>query len=213
MTGRLESPRKLLEALGKAVSERRIAVWSSTPADQKLLEETPLAHVIPDDPAPYAEVVVNNLGGNKMDYYLDRQIEYVADGCDGHTRMSTVTVRLTNKASDVARLSDYVAGKLGFLPELAIDVPRGTMLTSVRLLATTGAKLNSALSNGQKLRVFEAVERGHPSFEVQIAIPPGQSSELTFRLSEPATPGAARVPVQPLVDTVVPKTSVPTCSR
>ncbi|HET6736654.1 DUF4012 domain-containing protein, partial [Mycobacterium sp.] len=64
MTGRIESPRKLLDALGKAVSERRIAVWSSSPADQKLLEETPLAHVIPEDPAPYAEVVINNLGGN-----------------------------------------------------------------------------------------------------------------------------------------------------
>ena len=34
MTGRIESPRKLLDALGKAVSERRIAVWSSSPADQ-----------------------------------------------------------------------------------------------------------------------------------------------------------------------------------
>ena len=70
MTGPVESPRKLLDALGKAVSERRIAVWSSSPADQKLLEETPLAHVVPDDPAPYAEVVINNLGGNKLDYYL-----------------------------------------------------------------------------------------------------------------------------------------------
>ena len=70
MTGRVESPRELLDALGKAVSERRIAVWSSSPADQTLLEETPLAHVIPDDPAPYAEVVINNLGGNKLDYYL-----------------------------------------------------------------------------------------------------------------------------------------------
>ena len=83
MTGRIESPRKLLDALGKAVSERRIAVWSSSPADQKLLEETPLAHAIPDDPAPYAEVVINNLGGNKIDYYLTETIEYAADGCDG----------------------------------------------------------------------------------------------------------------------------------
>ena len=99
MTGRIESPRKLLDALGKAVSERRIAVWSSSPADQKLLEETPLAHVVPDDPAPYAEVVINNLGGNKLDYYLKRKIEYAADGCDGETRKSTVTVRLTNTAA------------------------------------------------------------------------------------------------------------------
>ena len=41
MTGRVQSPRALLDALGKAVSEGRIAVWSADPADQKLLEETP----------------------------------------------------------------------------------------------------------------------------------------------------------------------------
>jgi hypothetical protein len=213
MTGKIESPRKLVDALGQAVSERRIAVWSASPADQELLEQTPLAHAIPDDPAPYAEVVINNLGGNKMDYYLDRQIEYVADGCDGDTRMSTVTIRLTNRLSDATPLSDYVAGKAGFLPDAAISVPKGTMLTSVRLLATSGTKLISALSNGQKMLVFKETERGHPSFEAQIAIPPGQSDELTFRLSEPTASGPPRVPVQPLADNVTPKISVPTCSK
>lgn len=67
MTAGVASPRKLLDALGRAVSERRIAVWSAFPADQAILEMTPLAHIIPDDPAPYAEVVINNLAGNKMD--------------------------------------------------------------------------------------------------------------------------------------------------
>lgn len=208
----VESPRKLFDALGRAVSERRISVWSSSPADQKLLEETPLAHVVPDDPAPYAEVVINNLGGNKMDYYLDRQIEYVADGCDGDTRMSTVTVRLTNRLSDPSGLPDYVAGKLGFFPGLAENLPRGSMLTSVRLLATEDAQVISVLVNGKRIRVFGGKERGHPSFEAQVAIAPGKTAEVTFRLSEPTSPGKARVPVQPLADNVAPKVTVPTCT-
>jgi hypothetical protein len=212
MTGPVESPRKLLDALGKAVSERRIAVWSSSPADQDVLEETTLAYAIPDDPAPYAEVVVNNLGGNKLDYYLDREIEYAADGCDGETRMSTVTVRLKNTLLDKS-VPEYVAGIGGLLPQLPIKVPSGTMVSSVRLLATTDATLVSALANGQRVPVFKGTERGHPSFEVQVAIPPGQSGELVFRLSEPTAAGAPRVPVQPLVDTVTPKISVPECSR
>jgi hypothetical protein len=115
--------------------------------------------------------------------------------------------------SDATPLSDYVAGKAGFLPNAAIDVPRGTMLTSVRLLATTGAKLISALSNGQRMLVFKETERGHPTFEAQIAIPPGQSDELTFRLSEPTSPGPPRVPVQPMVDNITPKISVPECVK
>ena len=211
MTGRIESPRELLDALGKAVSERRIAVWSSSPADQKLLEETPLAHLVPDDPAPYAEVVINNLGGNKLDYYLKRKIEYAADGCDGETRKSTVTVRLTNAAPDKP-LPDYVASSAGLLPEIPIKVPSGTMVSSVRLLATKDAKLVSALANGQRVPVFTGTERGHPTFEVQVAIPPGQTGELSFHLSEPTSPGAPRVPIQPLLDNVTPVVSVPECS-
>lgn len=211
MTASVGSPRALLDALGKSVGEGRIAVWSSVPAEQELLEQTALAHIVPDDAAPYAEVVINNLGGNKMDYYLEREIEYVADGCDGDARMSTVTVRLKNVAP-TAPLPNYVAGAGGLNQDLPIELPSGTMVTSVRLLGTTGATLESALSNGQKVAVIRGTERNHPTFEIQVAIPPGQSGELSFRLSEPAVPGAARVPVQPLVDPVTPKVAVPTCS-
>jgi hypothetical protein len=215
LSGPVESPRRLLDALGRAVSERRIAVWSAVPEEQKLLEQTPLAHEIPNDPAPYAEVVVNNLGGNKMDYYLDRQIEYVADGCDGDTRMSTVTVRLTNTLTpaEAAALPEYVAGKLGFPTHSALNTPHGTMLSAVRLLATSGASVISVLVNGNTTPVFQQTERGHPSFEADVAIPPGKTAELTYRLSEPTAAGAARVPVQPLVGNVTTKVSVPQCSK
>ncbi|KUI26092.1 hypothetical protein AU195_14025 [Mycobacterium sp. IS-1496] len=211
VTGRLESPQKLLDALGRAVGERRIAVWSANPADQAMLEETPLAHVVPDDPAPYASVVINNLGGNKLDYYLRRQIEYVADGCTAGVRNSTVTVRLSNEAPD-AGLPDYVANAPGIRSDIPLEVPKGAMVTSVRLLATTGATLVSALVDGQQVPVFSGTERGHPTFEVQLGIPPRQSGELSFRLTEPTSAGEARVPVQPLIDSVQPKISVPPCS-
>jgi hypothetical protein len=155
--------------------------------------------------------VINNLGGNKLDYYLDREIEYAADGCDGQTRKSTVTIRLTSTAPDKS-LPDYVTNSAGILPEIPIAVPTGTMLTSVRLLATKDAKLVSAIANGQRIPVFTNTERGHPSFEVQVAIPPGQSGEVSFHLSEPTSAGAARVPIQPLRDNVTPVVSVPECT-
>jgi len=210
MTGPIKSPRKLINALGKAAGEGRISVWSALPADQKLLEETPLAHVVPDDDAPYAQVVINNLAGNKMDYYLERDIDYTADGCDGEMRNSTITVRLTNTATD-RPLPDNVAGDSGLATDIPLKVPSGTMVSSVRVLATKGAKLMSVSSNGERTAAIKHLENGHPSFEVQVAIPPGQSGELTFRLSEPTSPGEARVPVQPLIDKFKAKVSVPTC--
>ena len=210
MAGPIGSPRALLDALGRAVSERRLAVWSSVPAEQELLERTRLAHAIPADPAPYAEVVINNLGGNKMDYYLDREIEYAADECAGETRSSTVTVRLSNDTPD-GPLPEFVAGAPGLPAGMPTTFPSGTNLSSVKLLATTGARLVGALAEGQKVAVLSSTERGHPTFEVQVAIPPGTSGEVSFHLSEPTAPGVPRVPVQPLVDNVIPVISVPEC--
>jgi hypothetical protein len=210
LTGTVKSPRKILDALARAVGEGRIAVWSANPADQAILEETPLAHIVPDDDAPYAEVVINNLAGNKMDYYLKREIEYVADDCDGEMRNSTITVRLANTATDKP-LPEQVSGSGGLLNGAPIKLPSGSMLTSVRVISTKGARMMSVTANGERTKAITNTERGHPSFEVQVAIPPGQSGELMFRLTEPTAPGQPRVPVQPLIDAVTPRISVPEC--
>ncbi len=121
MTGPVQSPRDLLDALGKAVSEGRIAVWSSSPADQKLLEQTPLAHVVPDDPAPYAAVVINNLAGNKLDYYLKRGIEYAADDCHGDTEK--FDRHHTTDQHSAGGLPAYVAGTPGLFKSLRSQFP------------------------------------------------------------------------------------------
>jgi hypothetical protein len=145
-----------------------------------------------------------------MDYYLEREIEYVADGCSGDVRNSTVTVRLTNTRKDAT--PDWAGISQGLPAGLPIKVLPSSMVSSVKVLATEGATLTSVTSNGEKIVPNkEAVERGHPSFEVQVLIPPGQSGELSFQLEEPTAVGEARVPVQPLIDNVAPRVSVPTC--
>lgn len=87
------------------------------------------------------------------------------------------------------------------------------MISSVRLLATTGANLVSATSNGSQTNVRTDTERGHPSFEAQAVIPAGQTQEFVFQLSEPTAPGAPRFPVQPLVGPVTTNVSVPQCAE
>lgn len=212
MTGSLPSPRALIDALGRAAGQGRIAVWSSFPAEQQLLEQTPLGHAIPNDDAPYVQVVINNLAGNKMDYYLKREIEYVADGCDGATRNSTVSVTLSNTAPSDKRLPDDVASTLGLDPAIPLEVPPGTMVSSVRVITTKGSRLMNVTAKGEPTRAVKHIENGHPSFEVQVAIPPGQSGELVFRLSEPTSQGEPRMTIQPLIDNLTPQLSVPACS-
>lgn len=87
------------------------------------------------------------------------------------------------------------------------------MVTSVRLVATKGARLTGAFSNGQQVPVFNGIDRDHPTFEIQVAIPPRQSGVLTFRLSEPTSPGAAQVPLQPLIEQTAPVIKVPECPQ
>jgi hypothetical protein len=209
MTGRVQSPHQLLDALGKAVNEGRIAVWSSSPSEQQVLEETALAHLVPEDPAPYAAVVINNVAGNKIDYYLTRHIEYSAGACDGATRKSVVTVRLTNNVP-ADGLPDYVVGSSGL--GVPFHVPSGTNVAWVSLLATTKAELTGATVDGEQVPIYIGAERGHPIFQAQVPIERGRTVELKYELTEPTSPGAPRVPIQPLLDNVAPVVSVPECS-
>lgn len=77
----------------------------------------------PDDPAPHSEVVINNLGDNKLHYYLEREIEYAADGCNGDMRMSTVTFQLENTISDASALPEYVRALKDALAESRFKYP------------------------------------------------------------------------------------------
>ncbi|TCN49168.1 uncharacterized protein DUF4012 [Rhodococcus sp. SMB37] len=207
LTGSISRPQALLEALGRAASEGRLAVWSSDPEEQEVLAGTALGHVVPDDPAPYAGVVINNLGGNKLDYYLEREIEYSAGSCEGETRDSTVTVRLTNNLPQ-GDYTTYVAGMF----DNPIGAPVGTNLADVALLTTQGAKLKKTTVNGTSGFVFNSSELGHPMFNAQVPIPQGETVEIVYTLSEPTASGSARVPVQPLVDSPTVSINVPECS-
>ncbi|QRE83554.1 DUF4012 domain-containing protein [Rhodococcus ruber] len=206
MTGTISRPQALLEALGRAVSEGRLAVWSANPDEQGVLAATPLGHTVPDDPAPYAGVVVNNLGGNKLDYYLKRSIEYTAGPCDGATRNSTVTVRLTNDLPE-GEFTNYVAGMF----DNPVGAPFGSNLTDLSLVATQGATLDKVTVDGTAAMSFTGKEFGHPVHSVQLPIPRGETAEIVFQLTEPTTAGDAVIPVQPLIDEPKVSVSVPSC--
>ncbi|NLU61681.1 DUF4012 domain-containing protein [Rhodococcus sp. HNM0563] len=207
LTGSISNPQALLEALGRAASEGRLAVWSSVPGEQEVLAGTPLGHIVPDDSAPYAGVVINNLGGNKLDYYLQREIHYAAGACESDTRASSVTIRLTNNLPE-GTYTDYVAGMF----DNPIGAPFGTNLSDIALVATQGAKLKSVTINGTSNFAYNGKERGHPMFNVQVPIPQGKTVEIVYTLTEPTSPGTARVPVQPLIDDPVVTVDVPQCS-
>ncbi|MGW5321830.1 DUF4012 domain-containing protein [Rhodococcus pyridinivorans] len=207
LMGSINHPRALLEALGRAASEGRLAVWSAAPETQKLIESTPLGHTVPDDPAPYAGLVVNNLGGNKLDYYLERKITYTAETCEDTTRHSSVSIQLKNNLPS-EDFTKYVAGTF----DNSAGSPFGTNLVDLGLLATQGAKLQKVTIDGTSAIAFVNTERGHPLFSVQLPVPRGEAIEVTYELVEPSVPGDARVPIQPLIDDPSVEIDVPNCT-
>ncbi|MHD0300480.1 DUF4012 domain-containing protein [Rhodococcus qingshengii] len=208
MTGKITSPSALLDAVGKGVSEGRIAVWSSHSDEQKILAPTPLGHAVPDDPAPFAGVVINNQAGNKLDYYLTRSINYSAESCEGDTRSSTVTVSLTNNAPQ-SNIPDYVDGMVANPKNL----PHGTNMAAVSLLSTKGAELKNVTVEGNISFAISGMEQNRPAFMTLAEVPRGKTVEVVFHLTEPTTASEARVPVQPLVDDPNVTIDVPICSE
>lgn len=196
-----------LEALGRGVSERRIMLYSTRPQEQEILESTNLGHQISATESPYLQVALGNAAGNKLDYYLRREIDYRAGGCSGETRESTVTVRLTNTLDDLS-LPEYVIGSMG----TRLNKARGVNMSNVEFLTTKGSVLKDITVDGESAFYVNETLRGRPYISTRVSVPPGETVEVKVVLDEPTSAaGQAEVPVQPLVDDPTVTVDVPAC--
>ncbi|MDN5543698.1 MAG: DUF4012 domain-containing protein [Rhodococcus sp. (in: high G+C Gram-positive bacteria)] len=209
INARSGSMKDLFLAIAKAVSEQRISVWSANPSEQEFIAGTEVAHTVPEDAAPYANVIVNNGAGGKMDYYLARSIAYHAGSCEGERRNSTLDVQLTNTAP---MRDDYPSYLIGRRTEATqYPGPPGTNRSIVSLFATEGAELSQVTVNGVPSFALATKELGHSVFTLPVVTEPGKSADIQFKMTEPTASGEARVPVQPLVMPAHVEVDVPTC--
>lgn len=189
-------PRGMLDALASGASDGRLRLWSEHPAEQRRLQATPMAGVVPTSSAPFAEVVVNNGGGNKLDYYLDRDLRYALGSCDGDRRPSSLTVRLRNGAPG-SSLPPYVLGNTE-APASGTPPPPGTNRALLYVFTTHGAHMSRATVDGKRLEVRRFTERGHPVFAFPLDLAPGVRRTVRLTLDEPASDAAPRLVEQPL---------------
>ncbi|MFG6195096.1 DUF4012 domain-containing protein [Nonomuraea sp. JJY05] len=195
LTNSPAEPAELLPILSRLVKERRVQIWSRRDAEQRYLSATPLGGVLPESPGPFAGLVVNNSGGNKLDYYLERSLTYELGPCHDGLRITRVRIRLDN---DVPKqfLPTYVSGRL--------DSPHrrhavGSNLLWVSLYASVGTKLSAAWLDGDRVPVVREDERSHPIYSKMIEFAPRQSRTLELELVEPYSAAPPQIPVQPLV--------------
>nr|WP_246497182.1 DUF4012 domain-containing protein [Sphaerisporangium rubeum] len=185
-------PARLLPVAKPMVEERRVQIWSRRPAEQRRLAATSLGGVLPRSPGPFAGLVVNNSGGNKLDYYLSRSLDYRLGPCRDGRRDSTVRVRLTNDVP-ADRLPSYVTAA-----PAGQATGRAEHRLWVSLYAGVGARMKAARVDGASVAVLRETERSHPVYSTVLEFRPRQSRTLEFDFAEPATAVTPRVPVQPL---------------
>jgi len=196
----------LVRALARAAGEHHLALWSSRASEEAVLAATPLGGALPVTTQPYAGLVVNNIAGNKLDYWLRRTVFYSGGGCAGTHRETVVSIRLTNAAP--TGLPAYVTLRTD---DPSHPHPPGSTRIRVSLYATAGARLLGVTLDGVPTTLSVAAEAGHPLFSTLVALARGQTRALLVRLLEPVAAGPPLVPVQPLAAPQLSAVTLPTC--
>lgn len=195
-------PRALLDALGRAASERRLLIYSDRGPEQRELAASVVGGALPTDDAPFTGLATINGGGNKLDYYLDQSLTYDLTGCtsDGGRR-ATVTATYTNNAPGDGSLPLYVDARsdLPLRPDGQPQSRNGESFFWSQVYATAGATLVSATQDGEPIDVQQGRELGHTVFRAGVTLGAGESTTLVYEVAEPPTDGEITSFITPLV--------------
>ncbi|WP_191090006.1 DUF4012 domain-containing protein [Nesterenkonia ebinurensis] len=176
-------PGPALQAITRAIEERRLLVWSPEEQERALLEGTPVAGALPvsDEQATTFGVYLNEGGGTKLDYYMTVGSHAVWCG-DGTTALR---VTLHNDApEDIYDYPDYLLATFGDAEETASGVPRGITRTLTQVYLPAGAELVGDAENAPLI----GQHAGRPVHEWTTDLGPGESATLDMRVRSTTGP-------------------------
>ena len=182
--GALPSPAALANVLSPLAAQGRLAGWSRNDTEQALFDAIHLSGALPDlAGGDGIAVVLNNAGANKLDVYLERSLDYDATvDVDTGEVMATATVTLTNNAPSSGLPGGVIGNYTGEDP--------GTNRTLLSLYsalpvesATVARLARMTESDGGPFEVEPGTEAGWFISSTFLAIPPGESVTVTYRLS------------------------------
>ena len=174
--------------LGRAVQDGHLMLWSPRPEEQLIFQRLGVSGALPQPNAEeeVAGVVLNNAGGNKLDWFMSHTTKVTRsfDSASGD-QLAVVTTTLTNDAPR-SGLPAYVAN--------SVDAGPGSQPGDQRLLVSaygTG-KVDSARVGGQTMPVQTSRETDLDVAIATVQIPAGTSTEVTFTFRTPSDGRAPR---------------------
>jgi lipopolysaccharide/colanic/teichoic acid biosynthesis glycosyltransferase len=173
-------PKRLAGAVGKAIAERHLVVYSTDPEEQALIERLGMGGEVDRTEGDYLLVVGQNMGENKMDYYLQRDIKYQGRVAHDGSLEARLDITVTNKAPSGA-LPSYVAG-----PRPRLKLGLGEARSYLNILVPAEAELQDIVVDGQAPKgVDNQVELGRRVFGVTLTLGPGQQQTVRLRYHIP----------------------------
>ena len=184
----------LVEQMIQPLNQHRILFYSVDESEQKIIEKSQLSGAVSEQLDNQYRLVIQNTSGNKMDYYLKRNLKLETLKC-GSKPQTKVTFTLTNTASIKDKLPAYVVGRLDLNKPAGLNNSYGTRAI---IFAPVGAHILNATETATKEKFgFLVNERGHTGVAVQVDLAAGQSQEFSLIFS--GGKGALSTLVQPLV--------------
>lgn len=187
-------PQPMAEALGRALGEGRVVVWTSDPELESTLIDFKVAGMLDAPEGHHVQFVAINGSGSKLDAYLSRDVTYTVGRCPTKNDQvkSSVTVNLRSDVPLGLRPPAYMMGD-------ARQTPRGPYnLTFAQLYLPKNSEVTRVRLNGKEMSYLDFTERDRPGVLVPMVLPPRERQELIVDFVEPASEGPGVVRVQPL---------------
>lgn len=193
-------PTELVQGFGDSLAAKHMQIWLRDPAEQAFIERMDWDGALDDsDGADYFNVVEQNVGGNKLDYFQEQtnQLDITIDG-DDTTNSATVAVTNGTYLPQHRRVMGDSGGQLHGVtrPMMNVYVPETATLTGS---AVEGVRVPMGESDAATWigdMPPEYLEAGKKVWSVALEIPIGDTQSVTYDYRVPdvvRTEGSRRV--------------------
>lgn len=181
----IPSLRQLGTALVTAAARRHVVMHAATSSDEAIIGSLGFDGALPGPGRPFTQLTVQNIGGDKMDYYLRSVLAVTGAAPSTRPAAATVSVTLADTAP-VGGLPPYIFG-----PFLTSTDPPGTYRGLVTVYLPRFTSLTGSSGDAASTGVRAGTQNGVTALTWTVDIPAGGTSRVDLQVLLPPIPGGS----------------------